>query len=1518
LTVYIGIVVNNNLPSVKLPKLTKNLSRREILSLIGVVIVLLAIPLTVILFRRYQDSRIKAFENAEIVAGTVKITNIHAHGFTVSWATKGPSTGAVRWGPTGQALVQMARDDRGPDTVSSTHHVTLPYPPGSDETNSFFETPEQTFDLKILSGDGKLYGGTFDNIFNVVDVSPTAAPVRVTTGPELSTGLPDGSLSAVKLTSDQNIVAINNTNRTGDPAQTFTYTSAKNTGKNIFLPLFAKNASLDPFKGFGSTLQIQNTTDQPANVTLHFYPLSNGTEAGNPNDPSQKFTIPARGFRQRWWKDDLPALPDGFLGSVVVESDQNITAVASTKNENGNWETGGDGGFVSSEAAQTYHLPFFAKNYEGYNSNIHIQNTGSVRTFVTVQFYNADGEAYGFLGDWVPPKSCLIIAAAPLMPPDPVPDNFLGSVLIQSHNDIDYPGSVNGENIVASVFSTNLDPELSFAYRGFSPTVAGNDQFSPLFAKGFHDHFSTLYLHNIDLTRTAPIIARFYDAEGVLQGTVRQTIPTGGLIEVDAMDIAEIPVGFLGSVIIESDGGNFAAVTKTTRITNLETGGFETLSPGGDTGTTLYFPVYANNFHDQISSIQVQNTADGDTANVCFYAYDAEGQEVYSECAAVAPFSFHQFYAPSLNQCPELSPCGGQEWEGSCWYEGAEGESCATVCAAHGGNAGTCQENDNSSCDLCHLFHPGGGCIGVNETYDPIYFPYFNRCDYRASPTEGNCSTYNPGGRRFCACAASLTPPTDCSDPIYGEVQKSSGVVAPGTIVYITVKNSEGTSSAPLSAVANGDGRYVIDLGNARASGFGDYFAYDRDSTTYFEDVSAQGGVDGTTELLNNPTNNDEPIPTLILNHPPVITPIDDHTATEGVAYSYQVVASDADGDALTYGLNGSPEGMVINQSGLISWPNPTPVGASHKISVRVSDGKSGGLVTEDYNLTVVEGADTTPPAAVTNLTVTEETTNSITLTWTAPGDDGNTGTASQYDVRYSDVPITAANWGDVSQAPFEPTPQPAGATETFTIHTLTSGMTYYFAFKTADEVPNWSGLSNVAVGTTRTNLVCPFPKTFDIAPGEVQDLTATPTGGSGNYNYSWSATGGTFDGSTSSSTTTWRSPASATDGQTFTITANITDTATQETCSDSATATIRVPGPELHHVKITPPLIDGLTVGETQGFSAQAYDADDSPITSGVTYSWSVEGGIGNHSPATGQTTTFTATTAGTGAVKVTATLGSASVSKSAPVGVYNPLSCAVSLKTFDIAPGGTKPLTVTASGGSNSKSMAWAKSGGDFVGATNTANVDWKAPATATNGQTFTITATATDAILIRNATCSDAATATVRITAAPTLNINLLMQGRPAYPADSRGSSGTVDIFARRPGETAKLWEIDDKTVTAGGATGALTLQGLSVGTAYDFLLKGYIHLTVKKNLTLASENTLNFGTILVGDLNSTRDNQVNSLDNDIVLTGWRETWNNPRACPNNYADCKLADFNLDSKVNSIDHDYIFSNWGKNGDR
>ncbi|QGQ94328.1 hypothetical protein EHS13_05110 [Paenibacillus psychroresistens] len=120
----------------------------------------------------------------------------------------------------------------------------------------------------------------------------------------------------------------------------------------------------------------------------------------------------------------------------------------------------------------------------------------------------------------------------------------------------------------------------------------------------------------------------------------------------------------------------------------------------------------------------------------------------------------------------------------------------------------------------------------------------------------------------------------------------------------------------------------------------------------------------------------------------------------------------------------------------------------------------------DDFSL-VFTSSDTTAPSAITNLAVGTTTLSTVPLSWTSPGDDGSTGTASSYDIRYSTSAITTGNWASATQATGEPTPSIAGTSESFTVNGLNSGTTYYFAIKTSDEMPNESGLSNLPNGTT-------------------------------------------------------------------------------------------------------------------------------------------------------------------------------------------------------------------------------------------------------------------------------------------------------------------------------------------------------------------------------------------------------------------------------------------------------------------
>ena len=127
---------------------------------------------------------------------------------------------------------------------------------------------------------------------------------------------------------------------------------------------------------------------------------------------------------------------------------------------------------------------------------------------------------------------------------------------------------------------------------------------------------------------------------------------------------------------------------------------------------------------------------------------------------------------------------------------------------------------------------------------------------------------------------------------------------------------------------------------------------------------------------------------------------------------------------------------------------------------------------------------DTKPPAAVNDLAVTGLLLTQVNLSWTATGDDGLTGTATSYDIRYSKSPISPDNWDSAAQAMSEPKPQAAGSTEKYTLAGLEPNTTYYIAMKVVDNVGNASDLSNVLIAQTSAGTIV-FSDDMESGPGK-------------------------------------------------------------------------------------------------------------------------------------------------------------------------------------------------------------------------------------------------------------------------------------------------------------------------------------------------------------------------------------------------------------------------------------------------
>ena len=274
----------------------------------------------------------------------------------------------------------------------------------------------------------------------------------------------------------------------------------------------------------------------------------------------------------------------------------------------------------------------------------------------------------------------------------------------------------------------------------------------------------------------------------------------------------------------------------------------------------------------------------------------------------------------------------------------------------------------------------------------------------------------------------------------------------------------------------------------------------DDDYCDYYNNGSNYMGGSHTNEITINPTTNG-------LNY---LCRIESgstlKTAGSGGTYVGANITKKIGVEGTYYGQTGYD---TVTANNLWPFPNEDIWGAKMRQYSNFGGNGSRGFCADGQTLTkyiweylgntipaeiYAGSSDDTAPTAVSNLSVTGTTTSTASLSWTSPGDDGASGTAASYDIRYNTQTITESNWGTSTQIGAEPTPSSAGTVQTMTVSGLSAATTYYFAMKASDEVPNVSALSNVANGTTAAPAVdntapyttghSPTKNMINVAPG--------------------------------------------------------------------------------------------------------------------------------------------------------------------------------------------------------------------------------------------------------------------------------------------------------------------------------------------------------------------------------------------------------------------------------------------------
>jgi len=173
--------------------------------------------------------------------------------------------------------------------------------------------------------------------------------------------------------------------------------------------------------------------------------------------------------------------------------------------------------------------------------------------------------------------------------------------------------------------------------------------------------------------------------------------------------------------------------------------------------------------------------------------------------------------------------------------------------------------------------------------------------------------------------------------------------------------------------------------------------------------------------------------------------------------------------------------------------------GTTYYIAIRATD-DVGNEALDNNVAAAMAKEDDTEPAAVTDLVAeTWVGDGEIRLTWTAPGDDGwsNPISGGQYRIQFSSNYTVSWSTADAQIKNFSYSVNPGDPQSRIIDQTdgLIPGTTYYFRLWTADEVSNWSSLSNGA--TAWSKVVADYPPAAPaglVAKGGNRKVTLTWT----------------------------------------------------------------------------------------------------------------------------------------------------------------------------------------------------------------------------------------------------------------------------------------------------------------------------------------------------------------------------------------------------------------------------------------
>ena len=129
----------------------------------------------------------------------------------------------------------------------------------------------------------------------------------------------------------------------------------------------------------------------------------------------------------------------------------------------------------------------------------------------------------------------------------------------------------------------------------------------------------------------------------------------------------------------------------------------------------------------------------------------------------------------------------------------------------------------------------------------------------------------------------------------------------------------------------------------------------DEQIVTFTVDLTDQpaGVIQGSVDFISEGGSRSVSVAATVVNRPPVLAPVGDRQVWEGKTLTFELVASDADGDVLSYGVESQPGGSTLVER-LFQWTPVRGEAGTYEVTFTVEDGQ-GGTDRETITITVEE-----------------------------------------------------------------------------------------------------------------------------------------------------------------------------------------------------------------------------------------------------------------------------------------------------------------------------------------------------------------------------------------------------------------------------------------------------------------------------------------------------------------------------------------------------------------------------------